>query len=73
MFYEIVIEWIKTRGCEVQRDEKGEFDESKASSRCAGSIGSRENSKRGYQFLYRTKELLLCEWTEEEINKVSDF
>ena len=21
------------------------------------------------QFLYRTKELLLCEWTEEEINK----
>ena len=38
MFYEIVIEWIKTRGCEVQRDETGEFDESKASSRCAGSI-----------------------------------
>jgi hypothetical protein len=37
------------------------------------NTGSRENSKRGYQFLYRTKELLLCEWTEEEINKVSDF
>ena len=40
---------------------------------CICSTGSRENSKRGYQFLYRTKELLLCEWTEEEINKVSDF
>ena len=36
MFYEIVIEWIKTRGCEVQRDEKGEFDESNASRRGAG-------------------------------------
>ena len=33
----------------------------------------RVRTVRGYQFLYRTKELLLCEWTEEEINKVSDF